>query len=148
MRILITGSRTWTHLGSVNHAITKLAREAAALGEALTVVHGDALGADKLAATIVRSRQAGGWQITAEAHPAKWQVGGRGAGMARNKRMVELGADICVAFLRQCEAPKCPKPGPHDTHGATQCAELAEKAGIPVVRVLWDDRDNYRAGPS
>jgi hypothetical protein len=46
------------------------------------------------------------------------------AGLARNRLMVELGADICLAFVR------------NGSRGASHCAALAEEAGIPVRRYL------------
>lgn len=48
----------------------------------------------------------------------------RGAGPRRNAAMVELGADLALAFLRQ------------RSRGASGCAGLAARAGFPVRR--WE----------
>jgi hypothetical protein len=48
--------------------------------------------------------------------------------------MVSLGADRCLAFIGPCTSPRCRKAGPHPSHGASGCADLAEAAGIPVRR--------------
>jgi hypothetical protein len=42
-----------------------------------------------------------GYQI--EAHPADWHRYGRAAGHRRNAEMITLGADGCVAFIRERE---------------------------------------------
>lgn len=59
--------------------------------------------------------------IITERHPADWSKG-RGAGHARNAVMVKLGADECLAFIRDA------------SRGAGTCADRAEAAGIPVER--------------
>lgn len=113
-RILITGSREWT--------------DTEAMGEELLwfgfglVVHGAARGADKLADALARGF---GWPT--EPHPvtrAEWNRIGKRAGHLRNQRMVDLGADICLAFPTV------------DSRGTWDCAARARRAGIPVVFVL------------
>jgi hypothetical protein len=110
-RILITGSRTWTDNTVIRDALTPHRAPGAVL------VHGNAHGADRIAAGIWRS-----WGLPVETHPADWHTHGRAAGMVRNRHMVILGADICLAFIH------------NHSPGATHCAATANQAGIPTHR--------------
>lgn len=114
MRILVTGSRTWTDKDAVRNALLDTWMFAGR-PYGVTVVHGGARGADYLAD--VYAKRLG---FVTEAHRAPWESAGRSAGYLRNKTMVDLGADICLAFIK------------NNSKGATMCADLAEKAGIPV----------------
>jgi hypothetical protein len=122
VRILITGSRTWTNISRISSV---LAYHRQAFPGA-TLVHGDARGADWIAATVWDS-----WGLPTEAHPvtaADWQERPGRAGHDRNARMVSLGASLCLAFIR------------NSSPGATACAQLAERAGIPTYRHLETER--------
>jgi hypothetical protein len=110
-RVLVTGSRTWT-----NHSVIWAELSAYRMVRP-TLVHGDARGVDRIAAGIWHS-----WGVPVEAHPADWDSHGRGAGMIRNRHMVTLGADVCLAFIH------------NQSRGATHCANLAEQAGILTRR--------------
>lgn len=137
MRILITGSRDWDDI----HGILVAIREAADgfnrdEPKQITLVHGAAAGADSIAARWAMNL---GW--TVEEHPANWRNCGNNcgdnhyryrngypycprAGFVRNSEMVKLGADICLAFIKD------------SSKGASMTAELAEKAGIPTRRYI------------
>jgi hypothetical protein len=135
MRILVTGSRNWIDDGSVAQAIADvIVRETGVTvfpGDYdVTIVHGGASGADTLAGNLGHA-----FGCKVEIHPAQWRNHQpdcsetcrgwrtcRRAGYVRNAKMVKLGADICLAFIRDA------------SRGATMCADLAEKAGIPTVR--------------
>ncbi|MDQ3405236.1 MAG: DUF2493 domain-containing protein [Actinomycetota bacterium] len=110
-RVLVTGSRAWIDITTIRLAL----RPYAAAG--VVLVHGDARGVDRAAVAIWRS-----WCLPTEAHPADWATHGRAAGPIRNRLMVALGADVCLAFIRD------------HSPGATGCAALAETAGIPTHR--------------
>lgn len=118
-RVLVTGSRDWANAWQLEFQL----RIACAkyLPSAIVIVHGDCpSGADRLAAEWATRHG-----LTAEPHPADWRPGGvfdRAAGFKRNAEMVALGADVCLAFIR------------NGSKGATHTADLAEKAGIPVRR--------------
>ncbi len=114
-RLLVTGSRTWTDHGLIYATLLDL-RDYWADPEAV-LVHGAARGVDTIAA-----RFWGNWGLLVEPHPADWRRHGKRAGYVRNAEMVALGADRCVAFIRD------------RSKGATMCADLAERAGIPVRR--------------
>lgn len=112
MRILVTGSRDWYDKTVIRNAISSVPVEE---GEQVIVVHGGARGADYLAQECAYALG-----YIAERYDAEWNTYGKRAGYIRNKEMVEAGADICLAFIK------------NESKGATMCAKLAEDAGIPV----------------
>lgn len=126
-RLLVTGSRDWIDRDLIWGALWDGLQEMAA---DTVLVHGDARGADRLAAETWST-----WGMPVEAHPADWAQHGKRAGYVRNAEMVDAGADLCLAFILPCTKPGCPKKRPHGTHGASGCADLADKAGIPVHRI-------------
>ena len=125
MRILVTGSRDWWDWNTLNRALLEYATE-----HDITIVHGDCpTGAD------ADADYWGKYQgVRIERHPADWKQYGRSAGFRRNAEMVNLGANICLAFIGPCTSEKCTNPEPHGSHGASRTADLAEKAGILVRR--------------
>jgi YspA, cpYpsA-related SLOG family len=99
-RLLITGSRTWDDWVTIIRELSAFAAFAPIL------VSGHCRdGADELC--------------------EKWAKYGKRAGYLRNQRMVDLGADWCLAFIRD------------NSPGATMTATIAEKAGIPTKRVPY-----------
>jgi hypothetical protein len=139
MRILVTGSRDWDDDSAVLSALD----EAADFGRKPTVVvHGACpTGADRLASEWVEAQYNQPFEpdVHEERHPADWSQG-RKAGPERNAAMVALGADLCLAFIGDCSSPRCTKPGRHPSHGASGCADLAERAGIPTRRIYPKDQ--------
>lgn len=109
-RVLITGSRTWTDRPAIRRALASVWHP-----EAVLVSGACRAGADALCESCW-SR----WGGRVERHPADWDRHGQAAGFRRNREMVELGADICLAFIR------------NESAGATHCSGLARRAGIPT----------------
>lgn len=115
----MTGSRDWPSRGFVYLELAKAATEVG-----VVVVHGDCpTGADRFADEWAE------WQadVTVERHPAEWDKYGKSAGFRRNAEMVNLGADVCLAFIK------------NGSKGASMTADLAEQAGIPTIRFEVND---------
>lgn len=133
-RILVTGSRHWFSTLQMRQMIGAALDE---FGPDATIVHGNAPGADKLAAL------AAAWfGAEAEPHDADWAAPCRetcrpghrqkrygrdycpAAGEYRDQAMVDLGAVACLAFLVSRKSSPCEE--------VLDFADRASKAGIPV----------------
>lgn len=129
MRILVTGSRDWADRNAVYRALNQVCDDFGLnyppdeYGNTMpdpsriTVVHGHCpTGADQIADD---------WCIgaffEAERHPADWDRHGKAAGPIRNQEMVDLGADLVLAF-----------PARGISRGTWDCVDRAREAGIPV----------------
>lgn len=119
-RILVTGSRTWDDVETIWRALGDTVGPLP-INREVVVVHGHCpSGADALADEWARK-----YGATIERHPANWRPAGqfdRAAGFRRNAEMVNLGADVVLAFVKD------------GSRGASHTARLAEEAGIPVRR--------------
>ncbi|MGW2113719.1 SLOG family protein [Streptomyces zhihengii] len=122
-RVLVTGSRDWPTPDLVWGALNDVRDEALTTDRHLILVHGACpRGADAHAhqwATTATQFVNG---ITEEQHPADWSLHRRAAGFIRNAHMVNLGADVLLAFIKD------------QSRGATHTTRLAHAAGIPVRR--------------
>lgn len=121
-RILVTGSRDWTDEATISRALAD-AWSRTGRHPGATLVHGACHlgGADIIARDIWRS-----WGLPDEPHPAARDASGRLLGPERNAHMVNLGADLCLAF---------PLP---TSRGTRNCVRLAKEAGIPVTTYAED----------
>lgn len=108
MRVVVTGSRGWTKLGPILHALSKLPLDT-------IIVHGGAKGADALAEDA--AKQLG---MTTEVHFAEWERLGRSAGPNRNEQMLDSKPDLVLAFWDG------------SSRGTKHCIEGARKRGLPV----------------
>jgi hypothetical protein len=131
-RILVTGARGWTDRAKIAEPLAWETACAYGYSQAPIQVNGMCEdGADWLC--FKWARQIAG--IPVEEHPADWRKWRSMAGYYRNQEMVDLGADVCIAFLMVCEKAECRHKDPHWTHGTNHCMTAARKAGIPVVEV-------------
>ncbi len=125
IRVLVTGSRTWTHPTSIRAVLYNLYTP-----DGLTVVHGDCRqGADGIAKNWGNARRTEGWNVTVEGHPADWRRHPKRAGFIRNDVMVALGATHCAAFWFP------PSPG------TEHCFTAADRMGIRTRVYLWELRE-------
>jgi hypothetical protein len=117
-RLLVTGSRDWTNEAKVAFELGQAVAELSTGGEQVMIVHGGASGVDSMVHELART-----YGIPTEVHPAPWRPYGiynPQAGRYRNQLMVDLGADLCLAFIKA------------NSTGASHCAQAAEDAGIPM----------------
>jgi hypothetical protein len=113
MRLLVTGGRTYWDEEELYGTLDKVAED----HTVSVLIHGDAAGADTLAALWARDRG-----IPTIAVPADWQRHGRRAGPIRNRLMLEqCSPDLVVAF-----------PG---GRGTNDMIKISRKAGIEVIEI-------------
>lgn len=120
MRILVTGSRDWPYPEVVYRELSWVKDNSKF--DKLIVVEGACIygGADEFAHTWAEDMKFSGEEVDCERHPADWEKHGKSAGFIRNQEMVDLGADLCLAFRF------------NSSKGTTHTIERARAAGIPV----------------
>lgn len=140
-RVLVTGSRTWDDIETLDAMLETVLVYARSQGLKLVVIHG----AHRPKKEEVSE---GTWEhplrsvdwlthlwcinsgVKEDPHPAKWTSGGQynsEAGKDRNVFMVkERNADICISAMRGV------------TSGTAHCTRMAKKEGIPIVPITQD----------
>lgn len=113
-RILVTGSRKFSKTSEMLKIFKSIAYAAANMD--VTLIHGNASGADRIAGKLAQDL---GWKV--EVYPADWEKYGRKAGPIRNQEMVNSGANICLAFPVG------------ESKGTRHCISAAQKAGINTI---------------
>jgi len=111
MRILVCGGRDFNDEILLSNTLESH------ICSNLTIIHGAARGADELAGTWAAHHG-----FPTETYPANWDKYGKRAGYIRNTQMLNEGKpDLVIAF-----------PG---GKGTQMMINLAEAAGVPVVRI-------------
>lgn len=122
-RLLITGSRDWSDYNIIAKKMAIAFSDARNAGYTkIIVVHGGAKGADSLAREFSNKveERIDGLDIRQEIHYPEWDKHKSAAGPIRNKKMVDKGANLCLAFIK------------NKSRGATGCAAAAKLSGIKV----------------
>jgi hypothetical protein len=93
-RLLVGGGRDYYNYKFIDLTLTNWYDEVEGLWkEGLTVVHGDAAGADRIAAQWAKDNS-----CPTEAHPADWQNLGKSAGHIRNAEMAASEINYAILF--------------------------------------------------
>lgn len=108
-RVIVSGSRKWKPPASI--VVARLER----IPRPFILVHGACEGLDEIADEWAEKRG-----IKVESHPANWSGDGVNAGIMRNQRMADAGADLLLAF---------PLVG---SRGTWDMIRRAKSAGIPT----------------
>ena len=116
-RILVTGSRKWEDRAVIRDALLYHWTDLGSRRDTI-LIQGEcpAGGADKIAKEFWET---GGMPVIG--FYAGRSKDGKFLGPERNQRMVDFGADVCIAFPLG------------DSVGTWDCIERAKKAGIPVT---------------
>ena len=116
MKILVTGSRFWTDEKAIADAIIKHGT----LSEEITIIEGEAKGADTIAKHFANKM---GCKV--KGYPADWNTYGRSAGPIRNQKMLDDNPDIhlVLAFTDDIDA----------SIGTSDMVARSIKKGIKVI---------------
>lgn len=115
MKVLVCGGRDFTDERMMWDRLDDLLFHSPWTG--ITIIHGNANGADALA-----GKYAGVMQYEVEVYPADWEQHGKAAGVIRNQVMLDQGKpDLVIAF-----------PG---GRGTAHMVSIAKKANIEVIEV-------------
>ena len=91
MKVLVCGGRDFSNRALMFSTLDRVREKH---GDAMTIIHGAASGADRLAEEWAKSRE-----IDYRGFPARWRKHGKAAGPVRNKRMRDFATpDAVIAF--------------------------------------------------
>lgn len=119
MRVLVCGGRDYDNAERVKRVLDKLLIRCGGYS-GLTIIQGEALGADTLARQWAEDNS-----VPTIGFRADWKTYGKRAGYLRNSQMLAEGhPDLVIAF-----------PG---GHGTDMMIKLAKAAGVSVVKLEED----------
>lgn len=118
MKVLITGSRTWTDWEAIRTELKALPKD-------VIIIHGACpSGADYIADKIVKEELG----IEPKPYPANWTKYGRGAGKVRNQEMLDKEHPDLVLAFHKANSP-----------GTADMIERALNAHISVKTILGEE---------
>lgn len=127
-RLLITGSRDWPDVEQIWYTLNRLDAKLGA--RPATLIHGGARGVDQIAAGHWISLGNGALRLgdrLTEFHEPRWYRPSGAydptAGHKRNQKMVDSGANLCLAFSYK------------NSPGTRDCIKRAQRAGIRTI--IW-----------
>lgn len=107
--VLVCGDRNWSDHKTMFDRLASLSPT--------TIIEGGCRGADKMA---------GKWATVAGVNlyevQAEWDLYGKRAGPIRNRKMLDMGPDLVLAFHNDYE----------NSRGTRDCVEEAKRRGIPT----------------
>lgn len=113
-RVLVCGGREYADKERVGRVLDAVYAGAQSAGKDVSIIHGNARGADLLADQYAREKS-----LRVLAFPADWDAHGKRAGYIRNKQMLDEGKPHAVIAF----------PG---GNGTRMMVGLAKRYGIPV----------------
>lgn len=127
--LLVTGSREWQDHALVEDALCRDVGPHPT--QDVTLIHGDARGADKIADLVGRQQ---GWNVLPM--PAQWGKLGKSAGTARNAHMASVGMALaaCGWLVRVHAFPGPTSRGTWDMVHACQRGKLGVRVHGPWAR--------------
>ncbi len=123
MRLLITGDRFWNHRELIRRKLI----EFGCPDKIEVLIHGDAQGADRMAASIALDLGLPEEKILK--YPAGWKLYGKSAGPIRNRQMLKEGQPTQVLAFHD---------HPEISRGTVDMVKIAKKAKVPTW-CSWDD---------
>lgn len=121
MLLLVTGSRFWNAPGWMEFVLDEYLSRSNHNPDSLTLVHGAAPGADRMAEKWAKTRKVGTMRF-----PADWNKHGKAAGPIRNQAMLDLTSPNAVVAFKEDFDRTLRKGGTEDM------VKRSLKAGVPV----------------
>lgn len=110
MKVLVCGDRNWNDEGKIESRLRSLPPRT-------VVIEGEARGADEMARDVAIRLG-----LPVQKFPADWTLHGRAAGPIRNRKMLDEGPDLVIAF----------HPDLSKSKGTADTVREAKRRGIPV----------------
>lgn len=129
MRVIVTGSRSWTGQWGINkiyEVLDSVLNMADTMEQGFELIHGACpTGADEIANSWAQVSEVAD-KVMITTWPAAWDLYGKAAGPVRNEQMMTAGGDLCLAFLRA------------NSSGTLDAIGKARRRNIWTVVIPWD----------